>query len=204
MLPARWTRRFVLRLLLLYGLLVVPWPGLQEGYAALFRAGGNQLFRSFGSPGTVDFRTLAPAWKACDTDVVFRNPGHGVILWLRYSSRHAGYLPTATLIALVLATPTPWSRQWRALLLGLALVNGFVVVRVALALVRGFRGVDLFVYGPFGDAVVDIAFQAVFVSSVTSCVVPALIWILVTFRREDFDTVLRKRRPRRVGREKPA
>ena len=123
---------------------------------------------------------------------------------LGYSSRYVGYLPTATLIALVIATPTPWSRRWRALFWGLVLVNGFVGVRVAIGLVVGFREVGLFVYGPFGKTVVDLAYKAVAVSPVTSCVVPALIWILVTFRREDFDTVLRKRRPRRVGREKPA
>lgn len=102
---------------------------------------------------------------------------------------HRRYLPTAVLTGLVLASPIPWRRRGWALLWGILLVNAFVVVRLAVAIMWGFRNVDLFVFGPFWNKAVDVAHDVISISTVTSCVVPALIWLLVSFRRDDWGVI---------------
>lgn len=72
---------------------------------------------------------------------------------------------------------------------GLALVNGFVVVRVALPLLKEFSEdgtLALFSLSPFWKKALDVAIIALVTSPPSVFVVPILIWILVTFRRGDF------------------
>ncbi len=183
---------FVFRLFLFYGLLLVPWPGLDVGYAWVFRASGNVVLSSFGSYGDVRFDLPSEPSPKYDTELqlINRRNGWGCQMW--HSSRYAGYLPTAAIIALVLATPVPWSRRWRGLLLGLVLVNVFIAVRVAISIVCVFRDVDLFVYSSFWNRVVDLAYEAISESTVTTILAPVLIWILVIFRPSDWEPLLGK------------
>ena len=95
-------------------------------------------------------------------------------------------MPTITLIVSVLATPVTWSRRGTAPVWGLLLVHGFVAIRVAVSLVYGFRFIGLFIYDPTIDRAVDITYEVVAISTVTSHVIPALIWVLVMFRRSDW------------------
>ena len=190
MFPARRFARFVVGFLLLYGLLVLPWPGVRESYASFFRAGGNVLFKSFGSRGTVRFIPADPQHGKWDTEGHLIRRDRPTYWRVGFNSRRMGYLPTAVLTALVLATPIPWRRRGWALLWGILLVNGFVVVRLAVAIMRGFRNVDLFVFSSFWNRAVDTIYDVVSISTVTSCVVPAVIWMLVCLRREDCAVLL--------------
>ena len=176
---------------LLYGLLVLPWPGVKQAYASFFRAGGNVLFKSFGSRGSVRFVPPDSEHDKWDTEGHLIHRGRPTYWRIGFSSRRMGYLPTIALTALVLATPIPWRRRGWALLWGILLVNGFVVVRLAVAIIQGFRNVDLFVFSPFWNRAVDVTYDVVSISTVTSCVVPALIWLLVSFRREDWGEILK-------------
>ena len=191
MFPNRRIVRFVVAFLLLYGLLVAPWPGLKQVYAVYFRAGGNVLFESFGSRGSVRLIPANPQHDKWDTEAHLIHRGQPTYWRVGFHSRRTGYLPTATLIALILATPIRLSRRGRALLWGIILVNGFVALRVAIAILREFPNVDLFVFSPFWGRVIEVTHDVVSVSTVTSCVVPALIWLLVTFRHEDWGAILR-------------
>ena len=186
MLSSERIRGFVWRFLALFALFVVGWPVVKDAYAAYFRVGGNQLFRSFGAHGLVYFKPPSKEYAGWDTPVRLVNRQNSRYSDLGFQARYAGYLPTTVLMALVLASPVAWSRRGWALVWGMLLVNGFVAARMAIAFIYGFRKVDLFVFSPFWNRAVDIAYQAVSFSTVTSCVVPALIWILVTFRRSDW------------------
>ena len=178
---------FALRLALLYGLLVTPWPGLKDGYAAVFRAGGNALFSRCGAEGSVRFVPADPEQqREWDTELHLFRRGHPIVWRIGYSSRYASYLPTVTVTALILAAPIPWSRRWRALPLGLLLVHVFIAFRVAVSVLHGFRGVDLFVFSPLWNRAVDLGYEILSISTVTSCLVPALIWIVVSLRSDDF------------------
>ena len=98
-----------------------------------------------------------------------------------------GYVPTAVLVALMLATPIAWRRKWRALALGLLLVQGFVALRVGVALLAGFSRVGL------GDRrLLDVSPAAVWGLKRAdqilagdlhmTYIAPLLIWILVVVR----------------------
>jgi len=115
---------------------------------------------------------------------------------MAYHSNYSGYMPTAALIALALASPFTWRRRCRVLVWGLILVNIFIAVRVAVSLVYEFRNVDLYVFRPFWDRAITVTYQSVSVSLTTSSLVPAFVWILVSFRREDLDPLIRAERPR--------
>ncbi len=49
---------FLFRFLLIYAVLLVPWTGIAESYAQLFRTVGESLFGTFGSKGVVRFLPL--------------------------------------------------------------------------------------------------------------------------------------------------
>ena len=107
-----------------------------------------------------------------------------------HSARLTGYLPTAEVIALILALPIPWSRRWKALFWGLVLVNGFVVLRLEITLLYWFSGdrpFALYSPGPFWSEVLVGAREVVVVSPMLTFAVPVFIWILVTFRRGDLE-----------------
>lgn len=184
MFHTRRIRGFFFTAVLIYGILIISWPGLGSEYAGCFRACGNLLFSDFGSDGTVQLLPSGPE-IAGDTEVRLTNV-RGQQSWrIAYNSRYTGYMPTAAIIALTLATPVAWRRRWQALFWGMTFVHVFILVRFALSLVYNFRKVGLFVYGEFWSRTIQIAYEAISVSIVTSCVVPVLIWIAVALRRED-------------------
>ena len=131
---------FFLRLLLIYGFFAVPWPGVEAGYAALFRGGGNLVLREFGSRGLVRFQPLQPPQRWWDTEMRLSIRNQAGSKGVRFSSRYGGYMPTAVVVALILSTSLPWARRLWALLWGVLLVNLFVVGRLAVLLLFAFRG----------------------------------------------------------------
>ncbi len=183
--------RFAFRLLLLYGLLVAPWPGLKQAYGSFFRACGNKLFHSFGTGLRVDFRPPPVEQPAWDVEAYMsdgRKPGS----WhIEYSSRGWGYLPTAAVMALVLATPLTWRRRCVALFWGLVLVNIFVIMRVTISLLFGFHWGGSFQWGEFWGKVLKLLLFAFSDSPVTSFIVPVVIWLIVCYSRDDWEKLIR-------------
>ena len=189
MLSVKQTYGFFVRLVLLYGLLAVPWPGLRAIYAAGYRAVGNALFGSFGRDGAVRFRPLTQGREQADTAIDLANRRRTQsTATMGHSARLIGYLPTAEVVALILATPIAWRRRWKALLWGLLLVHGLIALRVTILLLYGFSSDQpcaLYSPGPFWSDVLTKAYSlgAVWVSF--TFVAPIFIWLLVTFRRID-------------------
>jgi len=187
-----WPRRpltgFVIRLLMIYGVLCVPWPGVRQGYAALYRAAGNGLFGSFGSGGVVRFRPLQAEQGRFDSEIKVGKRGSPHFTTTPYDSILAGYLPMAETIALVLATPIPWRRRWEALFYGVLLANGFVALKVYILLLHWFsieKPWALYTLSQFWNNVLAAVLEFIVVAPTCTFLVPVLIWILVTFRRED-------------------
>lgn len=201
--PPRHVGRFFLLVAVIYAGLMVPWPGLERGYAAIFRGMGNAFFARFWfwPDGTVRFlnlKDLKPgdlpaetpeiaATGTFDTLMELRSrSAPGSLGYLRTSSRYVGYGPTVVVIALIAATPLPWARRLWALLWGLLFVHLFVVFRLTLTLLAGGFAADknyaLFHLGPFWRGVLTHA-ESIFTDDPTvSFVVPALIWFLVALR----------------------
>ena len=188
---------FFIRFMALFVVLTAPWPGVPQVYAPVYRAVGNALFVRFGSVGAVQLQSSGRKDPDRDTDFVLRNRNSGAEYVFRGTSLK-GYQPTAFLFCLILATPIPWSRRWRALLWGLAIVSVYAALRTTLFLFFAFSkgnhlvqdmsqdsSLAIFTLGPFGKNVLEYLYW-VFVESFAGWLfVPLPIWALVCFWRGD-------------------
>ena len=183
-------RGFFLRLILIYGLLIVPWPGLNPGYLTFFRAGGNLLFGSFGPSATVRFVDESPPQDSWSTKLTFENRLNGRGGGIYYEARQ-GYLATALVSALILATPVSRRRKGWAILWGLLLANAFVALRIHLGLLDLFSRpgdpMAMFSFSPFWKDALQLSVLISTASPELTFVVPVFIWIVVTLRRGDLE-----------------
>ena len=186
--PPKRVAGFFLPLVIIYVLLAIPWPGLQEAYAAAFRVVGSKLFPSYGPDGAIRFRSVPVSAGMVDLEIDFANRQTKGQALVSHSARLTAYLPTVQVIALILATPIPWSRRFKALALGLVLVNLFVLLRLWIVILNIFssdRPVAVISLSPFWKAVLDTTYRVGVVWATCSFVVPIFIWILVAIRRQD-------------------
>lgn len=187
---------FALRFALAYGLLVLAWPVVRPVFRPLFCTLGNVLFG--GGEASVSFHPL-DAGAELDVQLVLTKRGPPPVTARMEASSHlVGYMPIVSLVAFVLASPIPWRRRRRALLLGLALVSLFVALRMALPIWRDFSNADaLQVYHPgaFVRWSRDVAERAFLSAPASFFVVPIFVWVLVAFRREDWALVDEREAP---------
>jgi hypothetical protein len=186
---------FVARLFLIYALMIAPWPGLEAGYAALYRSGSNALSGVLGLGHHVSLHVLSDEDRASfagktdaralaldDTKIVFRAGGQQ--LTVLHSTWYSGYIPTALLIALMLATPLRWPGRLRALGWGLLIVSLYLALRMGATFIAG-GAIDPFHWLPAPDFRRSL-FSALSVTGPGSglwYVVPLLTWILLVHRR---------------------
>ena len=189
--PSRRIAGFFVRLFVIYGLLAIPWPGLRLGYASLYCDVGNLIFGSFMPGGSVHFHPMIPPTVKNDTNIECANLETGALVTLITGSRNSAYLPTAFLVSLVLATPVPWQRRAWALLWGLMLMTVFVASCQLVCVLYAFNRpcLSLISVGPRWSQALETLFEAAQGDAVTWLAVAALIWVLVTFRRSDWETI---------------
>lgn len=193
MLPLKRISWFFVCSVFVYALLVAPWHGLQDAYRTCFRAGGNLLFGTIGEHGSAKFAPLTSKRGTADTLVTLRKRGSRYGTGLNMSSAQVGYRPTVFLIALALATPIPWSRRWKALVLGLLAVQGFIAFRVWLFLADLLSNEnDMAIYSlvPWMKSILSGVSLVLFRSPAMHYIGPLFIWLGVTFRRGDFETLM--------------
>lgn len=168
--------RFALRFSIVYGFLILPWPGLSQGYATLFRAGCSVMMAPFSDWGRIRVQELSPASGWLDTEILLQARNTTPVTHLRLESRTFGYLPTAFLVALILAASSSRRSTFTMLAIGLLLQTAFIASRVGAAiLVDG--GAE-----PRGIVSMDRAWARIASSSELGFVVTTLIWILVSMR----------------------
>jgi len=109
--------------------------------------------------------------------------GSGPVRNLDLDTSAFGWGPTALLVSLVLATPLPWKRRWRALFLGLILEQGFIVLWLAYFVWYDSAEIALVAFTPFWRHAASV-FRETLLGQI-NLAAPVLIWILVTFRRGD-------------------
>lgn len=179
---------FFLKVGLWYALLLLPWLNGAGAYAAAFRGAGNVLFRTFGSSGRVYFNPLPPG-KERDTEVAVENiKVRGARGTFDANSRRMGFMATAFVTALVMATPIGWRRRFVALAWALMLISGFVAFKMYLQLVDAFSDnnvLAMYSLSGFTKTMVIVLIKVFSKSPVTAYIAPVLIWILVAFRRGD-------------------
>jgi hypothetical protein len=115
---------------------------------------------------------------------------------MHHSSRRTGYIFIAFLTALIVATPIGWRRRGWALFWGMILIHGFIIFILAAWILRGFNNevVSLLVLSPFWQRVLLLT-VFMFVHNLTfGLIVCVFIWLLVSFRREDWSRILAQKK----------
>lgn len=173
----------------IYGLLSIPFTPVRHAYRHFFRVSAGVFYGQFGREGTVRFEPKINSTRE-DLDVLIRKGAtQGRV---PISTGRVGYVPTAELIALILATPVPWKRRAWSLLWGLILVNAFVFLRLGLMIFRWYcaePALRQFETGPILSKIINTSFEILFVAPTGSIVIPALIWMVVIFRRDDLNSL---------------
>lgn len=184
---------FLCRFALIYGLLILPWPGWNELYGDYFRALGQMAFSRDGEKRIVLFEPheLQHGFSSLNTRMTLGNrdltdsSGNGRAVMIDLDTRSIGWVPTALTVALILATPVPWRRRGWALLWGLLLIHGFILFSLQTWIWNESPGLSLTTLSPFWKEIVDDLEYTLVTQLGASFSVPVLIWIVVTYRRED-------------------
>lgn len=177
----------------IFGLLIVPWPGWNECYGHYFREIGQLAFsRDEGKRIVVlSPSNAADAAAGLDTQIALGNrdlldsSGRGLTKKTGFNTRSIGWVPTALTVALIAATPIPLVRRFWALVGGLILVHGFILFSVQTWIWNNSTDVSLLSLSAFWKEVADDLDYTLIDQLGASFSVPVLIWILVTFRRQD-------------------
>jgi hypothetical protein len=188
--------RFLLWFLLIFGVLIAPWPGLNQAYSRYFQSLGQMAFNPSGeSRRMVVFSPASGKIPGLDTRLTLENTeladasGQGRVERTEIDTRSIGWVPTALTVALVLATPIPWTRRLMALAGGLALIHLFIFFSLQAWVWNNSAGLSLLTLSSFEQRVVDELNYALMNQLGISFTVPVLIWTLVTFRRQDHDAL---------------
>ncbi len=183
---------FLWRVALLYGLLIAPWPGFNAAYGKYFRTLGQTVFAREGERRMLRFEAVpAELHHGLDTRIALANrdqadrDGKGPVHYLELDTRGVGWVPTALLLALILATPVPWRRRGWALLWGLLVVHGYILFSVGVYIWNNSADLALLTLTPFWQQVLGGLEETLITQMGASFVVPVLIWILVTLRKQD-------------------
>lgn len=190
--------RFVLLALLYFVILMSIAPA--QFYPPLFRGTANGLFHSFGAGRIAKFEPSGDPSGMWDTKISVGSDATGTPAYassLGINCVREGYTPTVALIALVLATASPWPRRLKALAIGLSLVQAFVAMRVTVATLYGFSRVGigdrhLLEVGTLGTTALRLA-DKIFTGDLHfTYIAPLLIWLVVAVGPEATNVLHRR------------
>ncbi len=219
--PLKPILRFFFTAVAIYVLLILPWPGVREAYREFYRIAANVCLSTFGSQGQIAFRPPTAAEFAKRKGTADRGDlaaaivrqtvtyqeltqKDGTIAKVPLTGRpvgvvsiiptgRVGFVPTAELIALILASPVSWPRRLRALVGGFVLVNLFVGARLAMMLLFCYSQdtpMRQFEWGSTATNLIAGLYEFFYVSPTGSFLIPPLIWALVTIRSDDVRAML--------------
>ena len=182
----------VLKFMLVFGLLIAPWPEWNHFYSSYFQQMGRVAFSSELGKREVEFASNnAPSRPSMDTVMSLGNrdlidsTGRGLRAKTELDTRSIGWIPTALTIALIIATPISLRRRFCALLGGLFLVHVFILFTLQSWIWNNSPAVSLLTFSNFGKILADELDYTLMNQIGASFSIPVLIWIIVTFRRQD-------------------
>ena len=183
---------FSWRFALVYGLLIAPWPGFNAAYGKYFRGLGQMTFAREGERRILYFEAVpAELHRVLDTRIALANrdqldrEGKGPVHYLELDTRGIGWVPTALLLALILATPVPWWRRGWALLWGLLAIHGYILLCVAVYIWTNSTDLLLLTLSPFWKNMANGLEETLITQMGASFIIPVLIWILITIQMRD-------------------
>ncbi len=204
-----WQRKQLLgavgRFVVIFCLLIAPWPGWNDLYRDYFQALAETAFSRQDDQRVVGFQphVVQHGFSSLDLQMTLGNRalvdsnGNGKAEIMGLDTRSLGWMPTALTIALILATPVPWRQRAWALFWGLILIHAFILFSLQVWIWDESPDVSLFDLSPFWKEVVDDLQYTLITQLGASFSVPILIWILVTVRRENLFGLLPRETPAR-------
>jgi hypothetical protein len=196
---------FVCRFLVIFLILVIPWPGLDGAYSAWLRVLGRAVFATDEGRRELTFekRTDDPAHPhdiriEIANRALLHEDGSGPV---RNLDIGLDRLPVSVFLALVLATPVPWKRRRRALLWGLLWEHCFILLSMGFLIWFESSEIGLVTLSPFWKQVAG-GIKEILMAQICLAV-PAIIWIAVTFRRGDLPAIFGAQAPKEGAPVKP-
>jgi hypothetical protein len=191
--------RFLCWFVPVYTLLIIPWPGSRDLYGSYLRSAAKLVLAQNSSRRILRFEEVPVSKRnrTLDTRITVANReqldagGSGRAVMLDLDSHGVGWVPTALLIALVVATPVSSARRAWALLWGLLAIHAVILFSIQVYIWNQSdtpSGLDLIALSPFWKAIVNGLEETLVTQLGASFVVPVLIWILATLRVEDLRT----------------
>lgn len=188
-----WLWRSLALFLLIYTLLIIPWPGWDELYGSYFRGLAGLVFTREDAPEKIEFERhiLAHDFSVLNTQMILRHtvetgdPPREMLIRIALDTRSIGWLPTALTAALILASPIRWSRKLGALVAGLVLVHLLILFTLETCIWSKSSAIGILNLSPFWQRVADGLYNAFVVQLGISFTLPVLIWLLVCFRKRD-------------------
>lgn len=117
-----------------YLFLLSPQTGIDIRYEEFFRSLGNKLYGTFGKEGVLMF--MDERGVEYDTRLylskktLLQKNGNYKSEIFPINTRRIGFVSTAFLISLIIATPLTWKRKFIALLLGFILITAYAMVKM--------------------------------------------------------------------------
>ena len=182
---------FLLRFTLIFGLLIVPWPGWNGLYGNYFRSLAGAIYHDDERQIVLFDANPNGVKSGLDTRITLGNralldsEGKGPVRRTELDSRSIGWVPTALTLALVAATPIPWRRRWLSLLCGFVLIHVFIWLSLQSWVWAHAQEVSLLTLSSFWAKIAAELDYTLLNQMGVSFTVPVLIWILVTFRQQD-------------------
>jgi hypothetical protein len=183
---------FLLRFAVIFGILILPWPGWNRAYAQYFQSLGQMVFNSTSeTPRRVLFGPASGKIPGMDTRLRLENlaladsTGKGPVKQTEIDTRSIGWVPTALTLALILATPIPWKRRLAACAGGLVLIHLFLFFTLQAWIWNNSVELSLLTLSAFWQRVVGELDYELMDQLGVSFTIPLVIWIIVTFRRQD-------------------
>lgn len=167
-----------------YGALMVPWPGVMSGYRRVMAATSNIFLRRIAN-GRMTFEVMESPTLDKDITVNVQNISTGSKARMSVNARRS-YLPVSLAAALIVAAPIPWRRKVIALGLGLVLMMAYVQFTFWLKIVHMLSEPK---FGAMQLADSTRKFLMLLIKLTMSPVLPYIVSVvvfgLVTVRRED-------------------
>jgi hypothetical protein len=189
MLPRKPIASFLCGFIILYAIFALPWPGWEGIYGSYFRGLARMVFAANDGRRELNFITAQDTVHPLYTRIEIVNremihaDGSGPVRNLDIDARAFGWKPTALFLALVIATPVPWRRRWRALLWGALCVQLFILLFLGFCIWDESAEVSLVTLEPFWKQIIDGT--RAFAVSQYAMAIPLVVWLAVTFRSED-------------------
>lgn len=178
-----------LLVLVVFSLLMLPWPGLREAASAVFRAVFNATFALAGWSEVTFHPQLMHVVSPDDPTDTWTLPADEIVI---------GFAPFAVFVALLVGTPVGWSRRRRAFLFGSLLLYAYILVRLLVMLWLAFWGHTSFCPGAHAGQGIEHgsarwfvrrALETFHLEPMVYFTVPVLIWIVAVFRRSDWSAL---------------